>query len=38
VVEVMGDSMTPLDTYPQRFRVSEFPSEEQLTAMRAEAV
>jgi hypothetical protein len=38
VVEVMGDSMTPLDTYPQRFRVSDFPSEEQLTAMRAEAV
>jgi hypothetical protein len=36
VIEVMSDSMTPLDIYPQRFRVSEFPTEEQLAAMGAE--
>jgi hypothetical protein len=35
VVEVMGDSMTPLDIYPQRFQVSEFPTDEQLAAMGA---
>ena len=34
-VEIMGDSITPLDIYPQRFRVSEFPTEDQLTAMGA---
>ena len=27
VVEVVGDLMTPMDIYPERFRVSEFPSE-----------
>ena len=32
-VEVVGDLMTPLDIYPQRFQVSEFPTEEQLAAM-----
>ena len=37
-VEVVGDSMTPLDTYPQRFQVSDFPTEEQLAAMGAESV
>lgn len=35
VVEVMGDLMEPLDIYPQRFRVSEFPTDEQLAAMEA---
>jgi hypothetical protein len=34
-VEVMGDLMEPLDIYPQRFRVSEFPTKEQLAAMGA---
>ena len=38
VVEVVGDLMAPLDIYPQRFRVSELPTEEQLAAMGAEAV
>ena len=35
VVEVMCDSVTPMDIYPQRFRVSGFPTEEQLAAMGA---
>jgi hypothetical protein len=35
VVRVMGDLMTPMDIYPQRFRVSEFPTDEQLAAMGA---
>jgi hypothetical protein len=33
VVGVASDLMTPLDMYPKRFRVTEFPSEEQLQAM-----
>lgn len=33
VVEVVGDLMEPLDIYPERFRVKEFPTEEQLAAM-----
>jgi hypothetical protein len=32
-VEVVGDLMEPLDMYPERFRVSEFPTEEQLAAL-----
>ena len=35
VAEVIGDLMEPVDIYPQRFRVSEFPTDEQLMAMRA---
>ena len=35
VVKIMGDLMEPLDIYPQRFRVSEFPTEAQLAAMGA---
>ncbi len=34
-VEVVGDLMTPLGIYPERFRVSEFPTEEQLATMGA---
>ena len=34
-VEIVGHLMEPLDIYPQRFRVSEFPTEEQLAAMGA---
>lgn len=37
VVEVVGDLMKPLDIYPERFRVSGFPTEEQLAAMGAES-
>jgi hypothetical protein len=33
VREVVGDLMTPLDTYPQRFRVDRFPTEKQLNAI-----
>ncbi len=33
VVEVAGDLMTPMDIYPERYRVKEFPSAEQLAAM-----
>jgi hypothetical protein len=33
VVGVVGDMMEPLDMYPPRFRVSEFPTEEQIAAM-----
>ncbi len=36
-VEVVGDMMTPLDMYPPRFKVSDFPSEEQFAAMGKEA-
>jgi len=32
-VEVVGDLMETVDTYPPRFRVKEFPSVEQLAAM-----
>jgi hypothetical protein len=35
VVEVVGHLMEPLDIYPQRFRVSDFPTDEQFTAMGA---
>ena len=35
-VEVVGDLMEPLDIYPERFRVSEFPTDEQLAAMGAD--
>ena len=35
VVDVMADSMEPLDIYPERFRVSDFPTDEQLAAMGA---
>jgi hypothetical protein len=33
VVEVAGDLLEPLDMYPFRYRVREFPSEDQLAAM-----
>ena len=33
VVEAAGDLMTPMDMYPERYRVEEFPSAEQLEAM-----
>ncbi len=32
-VEVVGDLMTPVDMYPSRFKVSDFPTEEQFAAM-----
>jgi hypothetical protein len=35
VVEEMGDSMKPMDIYPERFQVVGFPTEEQLAAMGA---
>jgi hypothetical protein len=35
VVEVMGGLMEPMDIYPQRFQVSDFPTEEQLAAIGA---
>jgi hypothetical protein len=35
VIEVVGHLMTPLDIYPQRFRVSDFPTDEQFAAMGA---
>ncbi|HSN97068.1 MAG TPA: hypothetical protein VLS89_02185 [Candidatus Nanopelagicales bacterium] len=34
-VDIVGDLMTPVDTYPPRFRVQAFPTEEQLAALRA---
>jgi hypothetical protein len=34
VVEVVGDLMKPMGMYPERWQVSEFPSAEQLKAMR----
>ena len=34
-VEVVGHLMEPVEIYPQRFRVSDFPTEEQLAAMGA---
>ena len=34
-VEIVGHLMEPLDIYPERFRVSEFPTDEQLAAMGA---
>ena len=33
VVEVAGHLMTPMDIYPERYRVKEFPPAEQLAAM-----
>jgi hypothetical protein len=33
VQEVVGDLMTPVDLYPQRFRVDRFPTAEQLKAL-----
>jgi uncharacterized protein YtpQ (UPF0354 family) len=33
VLALAGDLMEPMDIYPSRFRVREFPSKEQLTAM-----
>ena len=33
VFEVVGDLMTPLDTYPERYQVEEFPTAEQLAAI-----
>jgi uncharacterized protein YtpQ (UPF0354 family) len=33
VMDVAGDLVEPLDIYPPRYRVREFPSEEQLAAM-----
>jgi hypothetical protein len=33
VVEVAGDLMKPVGMYPERFRVEEFPTAEQLAAM-----
>ena len=33
VVEVAGDLMSPTEMYPQRYRVKEFPTAEQLAAM-----
>jgi hypothetical protein len=38
VVEVAGHLMEPLDMHPPRFKVSEFPSEEQFAAMGEEIV
>ena len=35
VAEVVGHLMEPLDIYPQRFQVSDFPTDEQLAAMGA---
>jgi hypothetical protein len=35
VVAVAGNLMEPLDIYPERFQVSQFPTEEQLAAMGA---
>ncbi len=35
VVKIVGHLMEPLDIYPQRFRVSDFPTEEQLAEMGA---
>jgi hypothetical protein len=34
-VTVVGDLLKPMDVHPERFRVSEFPTEEQLAAMGA---
>ncbi len=34
VESVVGELMTPLDMYPERYRVTEFPSAEQLAALR----
>ena len=36
VEKVAGELMTPLDMYPERYRVAEFPSIEQLAAIKAE--
>ena len=33
VVEIVGDMMTPMDIYPERYRVEDFPTAEQLAAM-----
>ena len=33
VAEVAGDLMTPLEVYPERYRVEGFPTAEQLAAM-----
>ncbi len=33
VVEIAGDLMAPMGTYPERYRVEEFPSADQLAAM-----
>jgi hypothetical protein len=33
VMDTAGDLLEPLDMYPFRYRVREFPSEEQLAAM-----
>jgi hypothetical protein len=33
VVEIVGDLMTPMGMYPERYQVEEFPSAEQLAAM-----
>jgi hypothetical protein len=33
VVEIAGDLMTPMDIYPERYRVEGFPTAEQLAAM-----
>ncbi len=33
VVEIVGDLMTPMGMYPERYRVEEFPTAEQLAAM-----
>ena len=35
VVEVVGNLMQPLDMYPPRYRVADFPTDEQLAAMGA---
>ena len=36
VEAVAGELMTPLDMYPERYRVAEFPSVEQIAAIKAE--
>jgi hypothetical protein len=36
VVSEMGDSMEPLDYYPPRWSVEQFPTKEQLQKMGAE--
>ena len=35
-VEVVGTLMKPMGLYPERFRVAEYPTDEQLRAMGAE--
>jgi hypothetical protein len=36
--EILGDMMTPMNIYPERYKVNGFPTDEQLTAMGAAAL